>query len=221
MAFSCSTAAVKDTNPEQKLAQARKEMKKKQYEAAYSTLEELRYVTAGTRLGGEVQFLLGETAFKRGKYPEAESHYGAYLNSYPNGPYAEQSVYMQAQSKLKQIEKRKLGFFSLKKYIPYDRDISVLREARVLFDLYRESYPDGQWIDEATRWSGELLVKEGEHELEIAAFYLKRKNPRSALARAKRVYNDSSFPEEIRNRAGDLIREAEESLSSSGDDENP
>ena len=221
MVAACSTTPAKSSSPEQKLAQARNEIKKKQYEVAYGTLEELRYVTTGTRLGGEVQFLLGEVAFKRAKYPEAESHYQAYLNTYRNGPFAEQSLYMQAQSKLKQIEKRRLGFFSFPKFIPHDRDISLLRETRILFDLYRESYPDGKWIVEAARLSEELLVKEGEHELEIAVFYLKRKSPRSALARAERVLNDNSYPESIRNRAREVIREAEESLPLPGDDENP
>lgn len=204
---------LKESLPEQKLVEARKDIKKHRYEKATETLMELRSVTAGTHLGGEVLFLLGETAFHRGKYPEAESYFAAYLNTYNGGPFSEQSVYMQAESKIKQIQKRKIGFLSLKTYIPHDRDISVLREARVLFDIYKELYPTGKWIETATQQSEELLIKEGKHELEIAAFYLRKKSPRSTIARARRIL-EGDFPEDINTKARELIREAEQSLPS-------
>lgn len=215
-AASCSKPVLKETTPEEKLLEARKDIQKKRYEKANETLEELRYATAGTRIGGEVQFLLGETAFKRGKYPEAESYFAAYLNTYTNGPFSERSIYLQAESKVKQIQKRKLGFFSFKSYIPYDRDISLLREARVLFELYMEKYPTGEWFDIAAKRSKELLIKEGEHEIEIAAFYLKKKSPRSTLARARHLL-DSDYPESIKAEARELIRKAEQSMHSTGD----
>ena len=176
----------------------------------------MRIVTAGTRLGGEVQFLLGESGFKRGKYAEAESHYAAYLNTYPGGPFSEQAVYMQAMSKIKQLQKRSLLF---KTYIPHDRDITLLREARVLFEIYIEMYPAGEWIEVATQRSEELLLKEGMHELEIASFYLRKKSPHSALERAKRVL-DGNYPDNIKAQAQDIIREAERSLlQTEGDNE--
>jgi len=186
-------------------------MDKKRNEKAYETLEELKIVTAGTRLGGEVQFLLGETGFKRGKYPEAESHYAAYLNTYPGGPFSEKAVYMQAQSKVRQIQKRTIGFLSFRRTIPHDRDISLLREARVLFEIYMEMYPTGEWIDIAKQRAEELLIKEVMHELEIASFYLRKKNPRAALARTKRVL-EGDFPDNIKDEARDLVRKAERSL---------
>ena len=195
--------------------EARRDFDKRHYEKANETLEGLRYVTAGTRLGGEVLFLLGETAYKRGKYPEAESHYAAYLNTYQEGSFAEKAVYMQAMSKIRQIQKRKIGFFSFRSYIPHDRDITLLREARVLFEIYMGSYPSGEWFEAAAARAEELLLKEGRHELEIASFYLKKKNPRSALARAERVL-DGDYPDSTKAAARDLAREAEKMLSSDG-----
>lgn len=209
--ISCSKPVVDDTPPEERIRNARIDMEKKRNEKAYASLEELRLVTAGTRLGGEVQFLLGEAGYNLGKYPEAESHYAAYLNAYPAGPFTEKAVYMQAMSKVKQIQKRKIGFLSFKTYIPHDRDISLLREARVLFQLYMERYPNGEWIDLATRRAEELLSKEGRQELEIAAFYLRKNSPLSAIKRASRVL-EGEFPENIKTEARELIRDAEGSL---------
>jgi len=218
LAISCSSPAVNESTPEERIREARKDMDKNRNEKAYQTLEELRFITAGTRLGGEVQFLLGETGFKRGKYPEAESHYAAYLNAYPGGPFSEKALYMQALSKVKQIQKWRIGFLSLEKYIPRDRDISLLREARVLMEIYMEKYPDGEWIEPATQQAEDLLLKEGEHELGIAAFYLRKKSYRSAAERAKKVL-DGDYPDTIKDEARDLIRQAEQSAPPAEDDQ--
>ncbi len=217
IAISCSSPEIIESPPEERIRDARTDIDKHRYEKAYESLEELRLVTAGTRLGGEVQFLLGEAGFYRGKYPEAESHYAAYLNAYPGGPFSQQAVYMQAMSKVKQLQKRNLFF---KTYIPYDRDISLLREARVLFEIYMEMYPTGEWIDIATQRAVELLIKEGQHELEIASFYLRKKNPRSALVRAEQVLN-GNYPDNIKAEARDLIRKAERSIPQAEDGQNP
>ena len=216
LAFSCSAPILQESTPEERVSDARKNMGKHRDEKAYEILEELRFVTAGTRLGGEVQFLLGEAGFNMGKYPEAESHYATYLNAYPDGPFSEQAVYKQALSKVKQIQKRKI---TGKSYIPHDRDISLLREARVLFEIYMEKYPDGEWIEVATNRAEELLAKEGRHELEIASFYLRKNNPHSAIERAKLVLN-GNYPDNIKTDARDLIRKAEGSLPQVEDDQN-
>jgi len=207
--ISCSKPVLKETTPEQKLNEARKNIKKSHYEKAYESLQELRLATAGTRLGGEAQFLMGETDFERGKYPEAESNYAAYLNNYPDGPFTEQAIFKQAMAKVKQIQRHRMGLF--KTYIPYDRDISLLKEAKNLFALYLEMYPNGQYVDTASQEKKELHLAEGMHQLEIANFYLKKNSPASALARAKRVL-DGSYPERVMVQARDLVRKAQNSL---------
>lgn len=205
----CSKPVVNDSAPEERLREVRNDIKKHRNEKAYESLEELRFVTAGTRLGGEVLFLLGETAYKRGKYQDSESHYLAYLNAYPDGPFAEKAVYMQAMSKIKQIEKRKLGFFSIKTYIPDDRDLSLITEARILFEIYVEKYPAGEWIDEASRRVAELRVKEGRHELNVASYYLRKNSPAAAMARARHVL-EGTYPEDIMEEAKDILQRARE-----------
>ena len=195
-------------------------MEKNRLELARESLEELRQVTAGTRLGGEVQFLLAETEFHQDNFAEAEAHYGTYLALYPEGQHSEKALYMRALSKIKQIKKTSIGFFTLRSYIPHDRDFSTLREARSLFEQYIESYPSGEWIDDATQMKTDLLVKEGEHELQIAAFYLKRDRPQAALARAERIL-EGNYPVEILTRAREMIQLAEDSPSLKTDDSSP
>lgn len=217
--ISCSKPALQEETPEERLREARIDYEKHRYEKAYETLEGLRLLTAGTRLGGEVLFLMGETGFKNGKYPEAESHYAAYLNSYPGGPFAEQALYQQALSKVKQLQKRKIGFFTFRTYIPHDRDISLLRESRVLFEIYLEKYPEGASSEGAARWAADLLVKEGEHELQIASYYLRKNRPRSAMARAEFIL-EGKYPDRIKDEARELIKRAERSLADTGDNDN-
>jgi outer membrane protein assembly factor BamD len=218
LATSCSAPQVRETPPEEKLAQARTDIEKRRLEAAKEKLEGLKFITAGTRLGGEVQFLLAETLYRQGELAEAEVGYETYLLSYPGGPFAEKALFYQALSEIRQIEKIHLGFFSFKRYIPHDRDVSVLRDARVFFEQYLKSYPDGQWAGEAEERVTQLLTKEGEHELDIVSFYLRRKEHRAALARAQRVL-ENKFPEPILDRARELVLEAKEALpeTESGD----
>ncbi len=212
---SCSAPALREGNPEERLQQVRNNIQKHQYESAMEGLEELRYVTAGTKLGGEVQFLLGETSFLQGKLPEAESHFSAYLTAYPEGPFAEKALYRQATSKIKQLQKIRVGFLTFRSYIPHDRDASLLREARVLFELYAEMYPEGEWAAEADQRAKELREKEGEHELDIANFYLKRDRPEAALLRAEEIVN-GDYSEDLRARARTLSEKARSNLPSGG-----
>lgn len=208
---SCSAPQVKEIPPEEKLARARTDIEKRRFQVANEKLEELKFITAGTRLGGEVQFLIAETQYRQGELAEAEVSYETYLLSYPGGPFAEKALYYQSLSKTRQIEKVKIGFFSFKRYIPHDRDLSVLRDARNLFQRYLQEYPGGEWSVEAQEKVNELLTREGEHELDIVSFYLRKKEPRAALARANRIL-ETPFPEQIHERARELAREANNAL---------
>ena len=211
LAISCSAPQVREIPPEEKLAQARKDMDKRRFEAAEVKLEELKFITAGTRLGGEVQFLLAETLYQQGNLAEAEIGYETYLLSYPDGPFGEKALLYEALSKVRQIEKIRFGFFTMKRYLPHDRDVSILRDARQLFQQYLQRYPEGQWAPEAGEHATTLLTKEGEHELDIVSFYLRKGEHKAALARAERLF-DNEFPETIRERAHELAREASEGI---------
>lgn len=166
-------------------------------------------------MGGEVQFLLGEARFLKGKYAEAEVEYGTYLDLFPDGPFSEDALYKSALSKIKQIKKIGVGFFYLRSYIPSDRNISTLRETRVLLERYLEDFPSGKWSTQAAATARELLVREGEHELDIMTFYLKKKQPEAVLARAERIFQ-RDFPERIKSTARELAERALELKAEKG-----
>ncbi len=203
----CSSTPSVAPDPESLLETARLDIKKHRNDQALKTLEKLKPVTTDTRLGGEVQFLLGEARFSKGNYAEAEVEYGTYLDLFPDGPFSEDALFKSALSKIKQIKKIDVGFFYLRSYIPSDRNISTLRETRVLLERYLLDYPSGKWSNQAAEMSRELLEKEGEHELGIMKFYLRKKRPEAVLARAERVLKND-FPEKIKSQARKLVEKA-------------
>ena len=218
--FDCSSPSAQLPSPEERLNAVRQNMEKHRYELAQETLEELRPATAGTRLGGEVQFLLAENRFLQGKYAEAEVEYGTYLALHPEGPFSEKALYRSAYSKIRQIRKIAIGFFTFRSYIPHDRDVSAIVEARSLFELYLDRYPSGEWNSKAKEMADELLIKEGEHGLQIISFYLKKKQPQAALARVERLL-ENDYPEQIRTRARELADQAGELLTAEADAVSP
>ncbi|MBN2720742.1 MAG: outer membrane protein assembly factor BamD [Proteobacteria bacterium] len=207
--FGCSSTREITQTPDSLLDSARHDIRKHRYELAIETLEKLRPVTAETRLGGEVQFLLAEARFQAGKYPEAEMEYGAYLDLYPEGSFREDALYKSALSKVRQIQKTAVGLFYLRTYIPSDRDISSLRQTRSLLEKYIEEYPEGKGAGQGREMAERLRIKEGEHELEIMAFYLKKKQPQAVLARAQRILADE-YSERIKSEAREMAGRARE-----------
>jgi outer membrane protein assembly factor BamD len=213
MAISCSTTPVADNDPAVRIAEARKSISKRQYQAAITLLENLRLGTAGTAAGGEVVYLLGRSQFGLSRYEEADSYFSSYLAGYPDGEYHQDAMYMRAASNRKQIEKTSLGFFRLNKYIPSDRDSASLRRTRLLYEQYLERYPDSEHSNEALEMAETLLEREGEHQLEVAAFYFKKKEFQAALTRANIIITDG-YPEKITDQAVTLAEKAKDELKS-------
>jgi len=211
--MACSGSPNDDTSPEDRLKEAQHEFDAKHYETASKILEEIRVITVGTALGAEVQYLLAESNYRMSNYLEAESYYSAYMSAYPGGPQVEEALYKRAMSNLKEIQYTSVGFTGIRKKIPYDRDISLVRSARLNFAQYLKEYPEGEHSAEASKWIKELWEREGQHELEIASFYLKKKKkPEAALGRANRII-EGDYPEEIKLKAAEIAEAARKKLA--------
>jgi outer membrane protein assembly factor BamD len=214
--IACSGADKDDTSPTERLKEAQHEFDGKHYETAAKILEEIRVVTVGTAVGGEIQYLLAESNYRMSNYLEADSYFSAYLSGYPGGPYAEDALYKRAMSNLKQIQYRSIGFSGFKKVVPYDRDISPVRSARLNFTQYLTKYPEGVHSNEASDWIKVLWEKEGLHELEIASFYLKKKKkPQAALNRANKIL-EADYPEDVKQKAREIADAAKRKLFDPG-----
>ncbi|TNF49289.1 outer membrane protein assembly factor BamD [bacterium] len=211
--ISCSGSVNDETSPTERLKEAQHEFDKKHYESASKILEEIRVVTVGTALGGEIQYLLAESNYRMSNYLEADSYFSAYLSGYPGGPHAQDALYKRAMSNLKEIQYTSVGFTGLRKVVPHDRDISLVRSARLNFAQYLTKYPEGEHSEEASEWIKILWEKEGLHELEIASFYLKKKKkPEAALSRANKIL-DAEYPENIKQKAREIADAAKRELA--------
>lgn len=205
--FSCSGPSRKETSPAESLQEARVQYEKRQFDSAIEILDDLKIVTAGTALGGEVQFLLAESNFRLRNYLEAESHYSSYLSAYPNGPFASEAIFKRATANIRLIQRKVIGLFKIKTVLPHDRDIEPLRRARLLFQEYLDKYPDGDKASEAEHWINLLLEKEGYHELGVARFYLKKKQPEAVLSRTSRILG-GQYPPSVKKEAEVITEKA-------------
>ncbi len=204
---SCSAPIRKEASPSEEFQRARKYYDDRQYDSAIDILDDLRIVTTGTTLGGEIQYLLAETNYRLKKFPEAESAYSSYLSGYPDGPHASEAIFKRAMANIRVIQRKGIGLLTIKTVLPHDRDIMPVKNARLLFEEYVGKYPDGENAPEARQWIDLLLEKEGLHELGIAKYYLKRKRPDAALARASSILT-GRYPEEVKREAEIIVEDA-------------
>ena len=204
---SCAASIKPEASPSEKVSEAKSLLARGHYSEARDSLDGLETLTAGTSLGGDVKFILGETNFKLGKYIEAVSYFESYGSTYPDGPHASEALYKMGLAKVREIQKTVFYFFGIKKIIPADRDIRPIREARLLFLKYLDRFPNGDHAGEASRLAGILLEKEGLHELGIASFYLKKGETGAAKSRASAIM-EGDYSSDTKDRAALIIREA-------------
>lgn len=207
LVVSCASNVKREASPAEKLVEAQSQFNKGRYTEALNSLDGMESLTAGTALGGEVTFLLGEVNFRLGKYVAADSSYSSYGLIYPGGPHASEALFRRAMAKVREIEKTVFYFFGIKKVIPADRDITPIREARLLFTQYLDRFPEGKHAVEASKLVNTLLEKEGAHEIGIASFYLRKGELAAALSRASAVL-DGNFPPQIKEKAGMIVQQA-------------
>lgn len=206
--ISCSSTPGTEVDPDERIAMTRKLANKNRYEDAMELLDGLKYTVAGTTRSEEIQYLTAEIYYRQKKYLESDSAFAAYLAGYPDGQYAADALFYQGLSKVKQSERKVIGFFTIRKVIPHDRDISFISDARHLFAEYLDKYPDGEYSDQADYWLETLRSKVGEHELKIVSFYLKKNEYQAAIRRANRILA-GDHPQEIKDRARLMLGKAE------------
>jgi len=205
--ISCSTTPNTQIDPDERIAMARRMAQKHQYDEARKILDGLKFTIAGTTRNEEIQYLIAEIYYRQKNFLESDSAFAAYLAGYPDGQYAADALFYQALSKVKQSERHKLGFFTVRKVIPTDRDISFISDARYLFSDYLNKYSEGEFSDQAVYWLETLRSKVGEHELKIVSYYLKKNEHKAAIRRANKILA-GDHPQEIKDRASSLLKSA-------------
>jgi outer membrane assembly lipoprotein YfiO len=207
-AAGCSSAPEAETPPAVRIANAAALVERERNTEAKAILEELRAPVAGTAQEAEVVYLLARARYGLEEYADAEVLFGTYLSRWPDGPHAAAALFDRALCFVRQAERLKIGFFSIDRELPFDRDITPLAQAETLLAEFLSRYPAAPEAPRATALVAELHEKRGLHELEIADFYLRQRRPAAALERARAV-EQGDFPAAVRQKAGELARAAE------------
>lgn len=215
----CSSAPEIEDPPAQRIARAAALIEKERNLEAKDILEGVRGPVAGTLQEGEAVYLLARAHLALGNPADAEVLFETYLSRWPDGPHAARALYSRALCFIAKAERTRIGFFSLTKVVPSDRDITPLSQAEVLLAEYRSRYPGTPEAADAEGLIASLREKRGLHELEVADFYLWHGNTRAALFRARGV-EKGDYPASVREKAASLARKAEAREAKGPDREN-
>ncbi len=129
----------------------------------YATLAELR---------------LGDVYFEEDKFTSAISQYRAFIKLHPNHPRVAYASYRVAESFAAQMPKPFV-------FLPptYERELASTRDAARELEFFLKKYPDTEFTAPAKRKLTEVRRRLADHEMYVAQFYLKRKNPRACAMR--------------------------------------
>jgi len=206
-AAGCSSAPEVEAPPAERLARAADLVDRERNTEAKALLEELRSPVAGTALEGEVVFLLARARYGLEEFADAEVLFGSYLSRWPEGSRAAAALFDRALCFVRKAERLKIGFFSIERVVPFDRDVTPLAQAETLLAEFLSRYPAAPEAAQAAALVAELRGKRGLHELDIADFYLRKHDPAAALERARAV-EEGDYPATVREKAGEIVRAA-------------
>lgn len=125
-------------------------------------------------LAPDCQVKIADAYFLAEDFASAEEAYRNVLENYPRSEWASYSLYRIPLSKLS-LELRR------------ERDLESLWKARDGFEEYLANYPDGTLADEAKKKIHEVEEIIAHREYRIAEFYLRKKEPVSAMVYLRRV----------------------------------
>ncbi|MFQ5957452.1 MAG: outer membrane protein assembly factor BamD, partial [Candidatus Brocadiales bacterium] len=125
-------------------------------------------------LAPDCQVKIADAHFLAEDFVSAEEAYRSVLEDYPRSEWAPYSLYRIPLSKLS-LELRR------------ERDLEGLWKARDGFEEYIANYPDGTLAEEAKKKIHEVEEIIAHREYRIAEFYLRKKEPMSAMVYLQRI----------------------------------
>ncbi len=154
---------LKSTDRDLKYTYAKKYFEEKKYGRSISLLEELVPYLKGTAQAEESLYLLGQSYYNSKDYLSSTQIFTTYYNTYPNGEYAEPSLYYAAYGMYLDSPEPQL-------------DQSKTYKAISEFQRYIELYPQTERAEQAKIYLFELQEKLAKKELMAAELYLRLGN---------------------------------------------
>ncbi len=178
--------APKYTAAEQLYNEGKEEDSNKKLKKALRLLEQIEPEFRGKPQGERLVFLLADTYYQLGDYFNSPFQFERFLQLYPDSQKAEEASYKVAASYFYRSPR-------------YNLDQTDTRKAVEELQIYLNTYPEGEFNEEANKMATELRVKLERKAYEIAKQYHHTEYYKAAIA---------SFDNFIANYPGSPFREA-------------
>lgn len=179
----CKTSTEKvlrSTDTNYKYAKAMEWYNKGAYYKAIPVFEELMGLYKGSKTTEEIYYYYCMANFNQGSYILAAYHFKNYVQKHPKSEYAQECLYMHAESFYKQSPKVNL-------------DQTETKNAINAYQVFINTYPTSDRVDDANAKMAELRKKLEEKALKAAELYYRTKNYRAAAISYKNLTID--FPD--------------------------
>lgn len=176
----------KGSDPEAKLNLAKELYEKGDCAKALPLFEEIIPVFKGTKSIDDLYYQYADCHFQQGEYLLAAFHFKNIYDSYPLSPYAEECLYMNAYS-----------YYMLSP--EYNLDQTNTEKAIEYFQLFINTYPESEKIQECNQFIDNLRQKLETKDFKGANLYLRTGHYRAAataFANLLRQYPDTKYAEE-------------------------
>jgi outer membrane protein assembly factor BamD len=165
---------------EKKLEAARAYYADGNFAKSQPLLEELISIYRGTPKGETIYFNYAMTHMYMGSYPLASFHFKNFADNYPNSQWAEQALFLYAQS---------LSYDSA----PTELDQESTKSAIDAYQLFINRYPQSPRVDSSNTSIDKLRVKLQQKAYAAASLYYKLEDYRAAAVAYRALLKD--FPE--------------------------
>lgn len=160
-----------------KMEKAKYYYKKKEYHKAVPLFEELLTIYKGSKNIDDLYYMYAKSHFEMAEYLVAGFHFKNIYDSYPNSPYAEECLYLNAVSAHRMSPITTL-------------DQEFTEKALQDYQFFINAYPNSKWLEESNKSMRLLRRKMEIKAYESAYLYYKTKQYRAAATSFKKLMRD-------------------------------
>ena len=178
----------RDPDPKLRLAKAREYYDAGDYQKAQYLFEDLIPLLRNDSTGERVFFLLANCYYNQKSYPSAAYYFKQHYNTYTNGKFAEEALFMSAMANYQMSPNYRL-------------DMTETEKAIEGFQLFANTFPLSARVADCNRAIDQLRQKQEEKAYESAYLYFQLSDFKAAshsFSTLLRDYPDSPNDEKIR-----------------------